>query len=185
MAADPAAFSARYLSGGFVFMAGCSALWPRFGCSAGGARSPFPNWGRPGPRRPPVPHLWPGGLLPGRVLLRHSRPRRLAGVTFRVSPWPPTAWRSSPSSCMRPPAACSSFFCCTAWPGGAGRGGPFAGLSGRLRPVPLRPGISSGRCRPGDVGVFSTSQLLALVTLAAVLPLLIRHLRTYGKQPRL
>ena len=39
----------------------------------------FPTGGRPGPRRPPVPHLWPGGLLPGRVLLRHSRPRRLAG----------------------------------------------------------------------------------------------------------
>lgn len=43
-----------------------------------------------------------------------------------------------------------------------------------------------GAMRPrGMWGVFSTSQLLALVTLAAVLPLLIRHLRTYGKQPRL
>lgn len=49
----------------------------------------FPTGGRPGPRRPPVSHLWPGGLLPGRVLLRHSRPRRLAGVTFRVSPVAP------------------------------------------------------------------------------------------------
>lgn len=39
LAADPAAFSARYLSGGFVFYGGL------FGCSAGGARSPFPNWG--------------------------------------------------------------------------------------------------------------------------------------------
>ena len=30
---------------GSSFMAGCSALWPRFGCSAGGARSPSPSWG--------------------------------------------------------------------------------------------------------------------------------------------
>ncbi|MFR0912403.1 MAG: prolipoprotein diacylglyceryl transferase [Evtepia gabavorous] len=42
-----------------------------------------------------------------------------------------------------------------------------------------------GDAARGMWGVFSTSQLLALVTLAAVLPLLIRHLRTYGKQPRL
>lgn len=41
LAADPAATSRV----GSSFMAGCSALWPRFGCSAGGARSPFPNWG--------------------------------------------------------------------------------------------------------------------------------------------
>ena len=42
-----------------------------------------------------------------------------------------------------------------------------------------------GDAARGMWGVFSTSQLLALVTLAAVLPLLIRHLRTYGKQPSL
>ncbi len=144
--------------GGFVFMAGCSALWPRFGCSAGGARSPFPNWGRPGPRRPLFHTFGRVGCFLAGCCYGIPAPAGWPGVTFRVSPVAPQRRGAPPpSSCMRPPAACSSLCCCTAWPGGAGRGGPFAGLSGRLRPVPLRPGISSGRCRPGVGGIFHLS----------------------------
>ena len=61
LAADPAAFSARYLSGGFVFYGGLfgalAAVW--LFC-----------------RRRKVPFSQLGA---DRVLLRHSRPRRLAG----------------------------------------------------------------------------------------------------------
>ena len=85
---------------------------------------------------------------------------------------------------MRPPVACFSFFCCTAWPGGAGGRGPLLVYLAIYALFRFALEFLRGDAARG-MGVFSTSQLLALVTLAAVLPLLIRHLRTCGKQPRL
>lgn len=70
-------------------------LWRLFGALAAvwlfcrRRKVPFsqlgPTWSPPSPCFTPLA----GWLLPGRVLLRHSRPRRLAGVTFRVSPVAP------------------------------------------------------------------------------------------------
>lgn len=154
LAADPAAFPPLPL--GWVRL-----LWRAVRRSGRGlavlpvAQGPLlPAGGRPGPRRPPVPHLWPGGLLPGRVLLRaFPPPPGWPGVTFRVSPVAPNGVRSPRPADMRPPVACFFFFCCTAWPGGAGRERPFCwSIWAIYAPVPLRPGISSGRCGPGDVG---------------------------------
>ena len=86
---------------------------------------------------------------------------------------------------MRPPAACP--LSSAAPPGPAGLEGEALLLVYLAAYALFRFALEflRGDAARGMGGVFSTSQLLALVTLAAVLPLLIRHLRTYGKQPRL
>lgn len=80
LAADPAAFSARYLSGGFVFYGGLFGALAAVWLFCRRRKVPFSQLGADLVPAVPLFHtLWPGGLLPGRVLLRHSRPRRLAG----------------------------------------------------------------------------------------------------------
>ena len=139
---------------GFVFYGG------RWGLGGGGALLPAaegalrPVGGRPGARRPPLPRLWPGGVLFGRVL-RHPRPGGVVGVTFPRPCWPPTGWPWCRCSCMRPPGASSSSCCWTGWPGGVVRGMPpvYLSLYGAFRFLleflrGTRPGGSGGPCPP-------------------------------------
>lgn len=149
LAADPAAFSARYLSGGFVFYGGLFGALAAVWLFCRRRKVPFSQLGADLVPAVPLFHTFGrvGCFLAGCLLLfllLHRLARR--------------GWKGEALLLVYLAAYALFRFALEFLRGDAAR---------------------------GMWGVFSTSQLLALVTLAAVLPLLIRHLRTYGKQPRL
>ena len=178
LAQDPAAFAARYLTGGFVFYGGCWGPWGRCGGFCRRRKAPFGPLAR--------------DLVPA-IPLFHAFGRVgcfLAGCCYGIPPrrgdggWPfPTA-RGCPwcrCSCMRPPGAWSSSSCWTAWPAGAGGGeellAVYLALYGALR---FFLEFLRGDGARGFWGALSTSQWVAVVTVGAALLWMGRQTRRRG-----
>ena len=187
LAADPAAFSARYLSGGFVFYGGLFGALAAVWLFCRRRKVPFSQLGADLVPAVPLFHTFGrvGCFLAG-CCYGIPAPAGWPGVTFRVSPVAPNGVALRPVQ-LYEAAGCLLLFLLLHRLARRGWKGEALLLVYLAAYALFRFALEflRGDAARGMWGVFSTSQLLALVTLAAVLPLLIRHLRTYGKQPRL
>lgn len=187
LAADPAAFSARYLSGGFVFYGGLFGALAAVWLFCRRRKVPFSQLGADLVPAVPLFHTFGrvGCFLAG-CCYGIPAPAGWPGVTFRVSPVAPNGVALLPVQ-LYEAAGCLLLFLLLHRLARRGWKGEALLLVYLAAYALFRFALEflRGDAARGMWGVFSTSQLLALVTLAAVLPLLIRHLRTYGKQPRL
>ena len=187
LAADPAAFSARYLSGGFVFYGGLFGALAAVWLFCRRRKVPFSQLGADLVPAVPLFHTFGrvGCFLAG-CCYGMPAPAGWPGVTFRVSPVAPNGVALLPVQ-LYEAAGCLLLFLLLHRLARRGWRGEALLLVYLAIYALFRFALEflRGDAARGMWGVFSTSQLLALVTLAAVLPLLIRHLRTYGKQPRL
>ena len=187
LAADPAAFSARYLSGGFVFYGGLFGALAAVWLFCRRRKVPFSQLGADLVPAVPLFHTFGrvGCFLAG-CCYGIPAPAGWPGVTFRVSPVAPNGVALLPVQ-LYEAAGCLLLFLLLHRLARRGWKGEALLLVYLAIYALFRFALEflRGDAARGMWGVFSTSQLLALVTLAAVLPLLIRHLRTYGKQPRL
>lgn len=91
-------------------------------------------------------------------------------MTFRVSPVAPNGVALLPVQLYEAAGCLLLFLLLHRLARGAGRGRPFCWSIWPPTPCSASPWNFFGAMPPGDVGGISTSQLLALVTLAAVLP---------------
>ena len=186
-AADPAAFSALYLSGGFVFYGGLFGALAAVWLFCRRRKVPFSQLGADLVPAVPLFHTFGrvGCFLAG-CCYGIPAPAGWPGVTFRVSPVAPNGVALLPVQ-LYEAAGCLLLFLLLHRLARRGWKGEVLLLVYLAIYALFRFALEflRGDAARGMWGVFSTSQLLALVTLAAVLPLLIRHLRTYGKQPRL
>ena len=151
LAADPAAFSARYLSGGFVFYGGLFGALAAVWLFCRRRKVPFSQLGADLVPAVPLFHTFGrvGCFLAG-CCYGIPAPAGWPGVTFRVSPVAPNGVALLPVQLYE--AAGCSFFCCTAWPGGAGRGRPFCWSIWPPTPCSASPWNFFGAMPPGGCG---------------------------------
>ncbi len=169
---DPARFSARYLTGGSCFRGAAGGLWGRWGSSAGGGSCPSARWGPtwcpPSPSSTPLAGwgaFWPGAfgipapagwwgdlsqalLAPNGVALVPVRLYEAAGCLLLFLPLDRLARRGGPGGSCRWSTCPSTGPSASCWSFSGGRG-------------------------PGFWGPLSTSQWVALATLAVALPVLL------------
>ncbi len=157
----------------------------RWGSSAGGGSCPSARWGRPGARRPPLPRLWPGGCFLAGCCYGIPRPGGVVGVTFSQALLAPNGGPGAGAAVrgrrVPPPLPAAG----PAGPAGVVRGAAAAGLPVPLRGLPLPAGVSPGDGARGFWGPLSTSQWVALATLAVALPVLLwqQSKRNHQRQP--
>ena len=179
LAADPAAFSARYLSGGFVFYGGLFGALAAVWLFCRRRKVPFSQLGADLVPAVPLFHTFGrvGCFLAG-CCYGIPAPAGWPGVTFRVSPVAPNGVALLPVQ-LYEAAGCLLLFLLLHRLARRGWKGEALLLVYLAAYALFRFALEflRGDAARGMWGVFSTSQLLALVTLAAVLPLLIRSQR--------
>ena len=179
LAQDPAAFAARYLTGGFVFYGGLlGALGAVWGfCRR--RKAPFGPLARDLVPAIPLFHAFGrvGCFLAGCC---YGIPAPAGGWGGGLSPQPGGA-PGCRCSCMRPPGAWSSSSCWTAWPAGAGGGRScWRSTWPSTGPCGFSLEFLRGDGARGFWGALSTSQWVAVVTVAAALLWMGRQTRRRG-----